>query len=222
MTHPASPLFPEIATTDPVPKVHVAYRDVFPMPPADEDGPRPINAFLEGKIGGRLIPKLLKWPFAEGLPVASVEEAEDTVLGWVNDGNTREFDTGDTSVALNLVLFRAANVIAARTRRAPGNLAFMHPSTVELLGDGWKATSDENPRVGRWTCAGDIGNCILVYTSEHMPEDLINVVYVGSTHDAPAVLAEQDGKLALVGHETVADAMGNGYDYVQAIRIKRA
>lgn len=208
-----SPLFPNISTE----KVALQTR-------AEYDGSNALRIVMESVSA------------FDASPVASIEEAEKRIFDQVTDElvydparMTGHAYPGDKEAALVIQICRAANVIACRTRRGAGNMAFAHPEAVKIIRRGstsaYQNTDDlkiEPETIGRWTIAGKINNQITVYESDTMPEDEIIIAYVGGKHDGPGTLFEIAPNTyafaALVNNER---SLGNGSDYVHRVRIKK-
>jgi hypothetical protein len=152
--------------------------------------------------------------------VSSIEEAELSVLNLCySTENVFRFDgkghgscIGDANVALTILINRAANRVATRTRRGAGNLVFMHPDTLKIITtSGIRAfvAASEDETIGLWTKAGTINCCMEIYTNPDFTKDRAVVVYQGGTiGDGPAQLLNRDGKTFLAMHQNAVDYVG--------------
>lgn len=151
-------------------------------------------------------------------PIENVEAAEEAVFGLAED----EYTVTPAGAETTINILRAANTIAARTRRGAGNVAFMHPSTLAIVAEDSGYAKDRGEKVGRWTHAGKLNNTINVYVSDSMTEDEVVVAYANSKElscDAPAALFERDGAFSLYVLPSTESTLGNAADYVQRIKI---
>lgn len=188
------------------------------------------DASLEGRAGNRL--EVIDQPvtMADCQKVASVEEAEDLIIA---AAEVRELDLsndvpsfiGDnmwTVEGLPLQIKRAANIIAARTRRGYGQVALVSPAMLDTLLplNGVEAVDGE--QVGRWTEKALVFESVKVYVGNSIPDDEIVIAYVGSSQliDGPGGVIEEGDQLGLYLLPNTSEALGNVTDYISRLRIK--
>lgn len=162
-------------------------------------------------------------------PIRDMRHAEDIVFGLGTGRQIYEKApiggvpcVGDCYPALAILINRGANLIAAKTRRAAGNMAFMHPDAAQILREHtsqyYKLSTGE--MIGRWTKSGMLNNQIVVYTSPTHDRDSVSVVYANGPHDGPAQLVCYEGQNHICILPDLPDALGNAGDYVQKIAIR--
>jgi hypothetical protein len=187
---------------------------------------------LEGSPGNRLTIVEQDITFEDCQSINSAEEAEDLLLAIppirdvvVTVGTPEPtFIGGDfwTPSALPLHINRAANLIAARSRRGPGQVCLMSSKMFETLREapaGVEAVEDE--LVGRWTKKAIVNGAVNVYVGDFIPDNEVFVAYVGSGQavDGPGEVLEKDGALGFYLLKDTSDALGNATDYVQRFRV---
>jgi hypothetical protein len=126
-----------------------------------------------------------------------------------------------------ILLNRQSNLIAMRTRRGAGNLAFMSPMTLNTLIAiqcstsvfAWNNADDRT--VGRWTNVGTMNNNLTLYTSPHMPEMEVVTLYRGNGSDVGAVLLDRDDGLTLIDDVGRADISTSSVsNYLTRVRFR--
>lgn len=204
-----SPLFPH-TYTDQTHSIRAVYNDA------------------SSKIGVMVRPVLA----SDAVPVENITAAEEKVFALAEVGQTFDVSQisgnptciGDAFVALAINILRAANLIAARTRRGAGNAAFMHPKSLAILKEISTDTFTEGngDKSGRWIEAGMLSG-VHLYVSETMAEDEVVVVYQGSLDnvlvDAPAALFRDGENFSLYVLPSTETTLGDASDYVQRIKI---
>lgn len=131
-----------------------------------------------------------------GERVASLEEAEDRLLGIYPGFDWRGAAKGDLdngpmiidgglgahSISPLLAIVRMSNIICSRTRFRTGDVAILHPKTLEwarrIVPYGFKP-SPSMRRVGRWTERAIVADNIRILTADHVPKDYAAVLYAG-------------------------------------------
>jgi hypothetical protein len=239
LTFMFSPLFTEVADTtakeyravEVVPEGHEPLAEPFNnlslrQKPDDQPSPYEIARHYSGSGGQSVLPpvagkrlKLVLKTVETDRAVSSIEEAELAVLNLTYQStNVMRFDgkrhgscVGDINAAFAILINRAANVIAARTRRGAGNLVFMHPDSLKIITsmttNAFRASSEEET-VGLWAMAGVLNGCMVVYTNPDFTMDRAVVVYQGWIGDGPAQLLNRDGKTFLAIHDNALDYVG--------------
>ena len=167
--------------------------------------------------------------------VENVEEAEDHIIALAS--KTPNCFSGHAALgcpplALIFPIYRAANAIAAKSRRGAGNTILIHPSKVCRL-DGVEVRGLVSvPRlhkeqVGRWRKEGQLTGRMAVYSSPEMPENFAVVAYIGTTDffgskivDAPGFLSRTDaGQLCFYELQPNSACLGQAGDYVAGITL---
>lgn len=170
----------------------------------------------------------------KAVPVESLEVAEQLVLDLVpvEDIEFHEDQqvcgcSGHHLSQIPLMMNRKANLIAARTRRAAGNVVLVGSEIAELLSNKeWISAfnaSTEEEFLGRWKKIGVVNGCMVVYSSDAIPANEVFVAYVGSPQaiDGPAGLLVYGDAFRLHTLQNIETAMGNATDYVSRFRVKR-
>jgi hypothetical protein len=120
-----------------------------------------------------------------------------------------------------MLMNRCANMIAARTRRSTGNLAFMRRSafdTIMLHGPVTPMSVIPEQPIGRWHYLGDMNHTIRMYVTddEDFPEGRI-IICLANGMDAPAHLIEWNGQTHISVMQSTNYSVGNPVDYLQRI-----
>jgi hypothetical protein len=120
-----------------------------------------------------------------------------------------------------MLLNRCANMIAARTRRSTGNLAFMRRSAFDAIMLHGPITpmllASEQP-VGRWLYLGDMNHTIRMHVTddEDFPEGRV-IICLANGIDAPAHLIHWKGQTHISIMPSTNNSIGNPVDYLQRI-----
>ena len=193
-----------------------------------------IMRVLEATKGPGLSIKAVGVKEDEATPIESIFAAEDAMMALADEGQTMEVPSvasggntlGDHYAALAIYINRAANIIAARTRRGSGNVALMSPKALAILSgattSAFKMLTPTADNEGRWKHAGTLSATIQVYTSEEMDENTIIVAYVGASEnggDGPGEVFKTEDGLALYVLADDPSALGNAADYLQKITL---
>ena len=168
-------------------------------------------------------------------PVSSIEEAEYKLMSIATNMDVQEPNRISQEVGSMwlLVINRAANLIAARTRRDKGNVVLMHPDlwkVISKLDTGW--TPYENIKenfkeIGRWTqvCYTFNGN-MSVFISDCMSHNEVMVLYRNNpiysdklVLDGPAILLLNKNSFNLMCLANDPSALGSAQDYIVRIRL---
>lgn len=185
---------------------------------------------LQGKPGNRL--KIIEQDatFDDCQAISSVEEAEDLLMNIPPIVELTFAETSDTNfigyemwhpLSLPLHINRAANLIAARTRRGPGQVCLMNSVTYDRLVASDRVEEVAEETVGRWTKKALVNKSVFVYVGDFIPDNEVFVAYVGSGQaiDGPGDVLEKDGALGLYLLKNTVEALGNVTDYVQRFRV---
>lgn len=196
--------------------IRVVYRD----PPSAQSNPSVLTS--SGTIGTPLGYGPYPVSISDCQPVASITEAEDIIFAQTAPAflsvPTQGKNVGDV---LSIQIMRAANNIAACTRRAAGNVVLLHPYNVPLLFSNsfWTSTSGS---VGRWTAVLKNAGTATVYTSHHFPKDEVFVAYTSvgaSCIDGPGGLLEENGGLFLYITPSTPETFGSSQDFCRRITL---
>ena len=147
-------------------------------------------------------------------------------------------DPADAYAALGILINRASNLIAMRTRRGAGNTVLMHPDDIACLelaatsvfattypGDGPAFGGTET--AGQWTLCGTLNRHLKVYSGP-VPRGVAIVLYKGESTienvcdlDAPAVYSVTDrGEKYLTVATSTPTTLANFADYFQIIELR--
>lgn len=141
--------------------------------------------------------------------VPNVASAEKIILDIARTGNPIELGS---SLTHGIMLMRAANLIASRTRLSYGNRIFMHPSDLELLTE---MESTDAERYGDWNYHGTL--C----TSEVFTSEKINrgeaIVALIAPMSSPAFLFKHGTKLSVALFPSREDIIGDYSSFVSRV-----
>ncbi len=123
-----------------------------------------------------------------------------------------------------ILLNRAANLIASRTRRGAGNMIFMHPDNLALF-DEWSGEIFQKGAavtIGRWQEVGVFNRTMRVFTTETLDRDTCYVAYRGLAEtDAAAFLISSENRLHVGIVDPGATTLGSAPDYITKVSIER-
>ena len=197
----------------------------------DQFGVVPSNV-LQGSAGRGSLSPVLRTTYTT-YPVSSIEEAEDKLMSIATNMDVQEphHISQEVDSMWLLVINRAANLIAARTRRDKGNVVLMHPDlwkVISKLDTGWTYEIKENfKEIGRWTqvCYKFNGN-MSVFISDCINHNEVMVLYRNNpiysdklVLDGPAILLLNKNSFNLMCLANDPSALGSAQDYIVRIRL---
>jgi hypothetical protein len=195
------------------------------------------TAVTEGEgIGGMRLSVTItrEEPAPERYP--TVEAAEDRIfadiLATVPVSETISTDGIDAQAVNAIRINRAANLIAARTRRGAGNVVLLHADDLSLFSlfqckSASFAPAGSARTIGRWTEAGSLNNCIAVWTTTALPASIARgtavVCYRGTSEtDCAAFIAEDGDAFGVVIKDASTYRLAASSDYFGVVTLVSA
>lgn len=161
----------------------------------------------------------------------ALEHAENAIFAQVDLAPLFDEPREQQSRTVNPILInRAANRIASRTRRGAGNVVLVHEDDLPLItGTGLNSFQPgESARtIGRWTNVGTLNHCIEIWTTPDNPPGFTRargwrsalVGYRGNEMDAGGYIAETPTGYGFVSLPNSPSSMGNMNDYFQMVYL---